>query len=1297
MGNKLFGNLILLVFLLQTAPLATAQDNSSETLEAQASSFFQKGSYAKAAVLFEKAATARKEEHPVDEKYAELLLFSGVSFDRSMNYAEAKRNYLSSYFIFKDFNKGKNKQYAIVCNRLALLFHTFADYDKAEYFYIRARQTYQNIYGKENADYAATCYNLARLYYEFGHYNRSESFFNEAKNIRQKVLGKSSLAFANSCGALARFYDDFGKYTEAESLYRQENYYISETVGTKHIAYANSCYKLGLFYKKMGKYKKSDAFLNEAKSIYEQQTKAKTLENARTDYKLGSIYTGLQMYDKALVALNRAKTVQEDVLGTQNPTCADTYYGLANLYRLSGNYETAAGFCSESKNVRQFLFGPNHPDYARACALQGLIFFNRATSEKSIELRLDKYAKADSLYKEARNIFNKLYGPNSLEYAQTDLYIGNLKWKIAILPASYLQKKAKYKQVLPYYLSAQKTLKNILGNINLRYLKISFKLAGLYTEMDDLKKAEALYLKVNRTYKNIYGEMYPSYIESCFQLADFYLAKDDLKNAGLFYTKAKHAIEKRGGKEDIAYTLACSKLAGFYQSAGYYLKAEKLFVEAKTINEKLRGNNKQLYAQNCVQLARLYVDMEQFEKAKSLYLQAKSSILRSNGMQSKEYASVCNQLGSLFLYMGDYQKSLQLYTQAKQIINSSLGKYNKINADIYENLSNFYQTKGYLAKTPGKQLSYYHKAVPYYKEAKDIAHVVYGDFDMAYSTSCSNLANMYLKIAEFTHSVADRLSYYRQAEQIFIEAKDVSVKAKGEHHVGYAESCTALADFYVLMANKEEDPKKKKEGFQNAFNLYHYPIGIYAAMPEKVYPFYTRVLEKSTKLSVLLGDLQQAVIGYVHLKGIYAELFGKEHRLYALSCIDLAVVYQNQGKPDKAAAQFIEGNTVLNALLRENSLFMDEQERLDLIKETSGAFDLIHSFFLSGKKAKGKPVDLVFNNNLLFKSALPDTYLSLQEDVKQCGDSILQNVYNQMNRYGQAWIKESKLTVAKRDSNIIELSGQTKLLEEEFAKLAKNNKNFVNKSFFENTNRIKIQNKLKFGETLIYFIKFYNKGQTTSDSTLYYALLLRKNDVYPKAIYLFEEKQLENLLNTEAKADSNYVKRLYSIKSPQRDSLYNLVFKRIEPYLKKTKRLYVSPTGLLNSVAFDAVIGRGRWTLSRWYDINYLSSPAKLLLDDKLYAMGAKSKEQLTIINKINIFPVRKSFNNPAKAYALYPLWELSPNLRNEFMAAFHKNWSSGMEIRKAFKETQKQLKTKYSKSGKAAEKYLWAAFALMR
>ncbi len=151
-----------------------------------------------------------------------------------------------------------------------------------------------------------------------------------------------------------------------------------------------------------------------------------------------------------------------------------------------------------------------------------------------------------------------------------------------------------------------------------------------------------------------------------------------------------------------------------------------------------------------------------------------------------------------------------------------------------------------------------------------------------------------------------------------------------------------------------------------------------------------------------------------------------------------------------------------------------------------------------------------------------------------------------------------------------------------------------------------IRNSLSENEAVIEFVNFnyYNNGWT--DSTFYCALVIKKELEHPEIVYLFEEKQMKKLLYRNPELDKKYadknpeyyyVKSLYQNKKNQvdiSDSIYQITWKPIDYLLKNVKNVYISPSGILNQIAFDAIPYNDSLILSDVYSIDYVSNSSKI-------------------------------------------------------------------------------------------------------
>jgi CHAT domain-containing protein len=108
-----------------------------------------------------------------------------------------------------------------------------------------------------------------------------------------------------------------------------------------------------------------------------------------------------------------------------------------------------------------------------------------------------------------------------------------------------------------------------------------------------------------------------------------------------------------------------------------------------------------------------------------------------------------------------------------------------------------------------------------------------------------------------------------------------------------------------------------------------------------------------------------------------------------------------------------------------------------------------------------------------------------------------------------------------------------------------------------------ISNKLVNHEIAIEFIRYMH---LKTKERFYGALLVSPKLNSPIFVKLCKESELKDLLTYKfAETDYEYTQRVY-----RSNTLYNLIWKPLEPYLQKTKDCHVSLSGLLYKISLDA-------------------------------------------------------------------------------------------------------------------------------
>ena len=113
-----------------------------------------------------------------------------------------------------------------------------------------------------------------------------------------------------------------------------------------------------------------------------------------------------------------------------------------------------------------------------------------------------------------------------------------------------------------------------------------------------------------------------------------------------------------------------------------------------------------------------------------------------------------------------------------------------------------------------------------------------------------------------------------------------------------------------------------------------------------------------------------------------------------------------------------------------------------------------------------------------------------------------------------------------------------------------------------------IARKMENDMIAIEFINFRNLFK----EEVYAACIIRNDSKYPEFIPIFHKNKFDNIANV------NYYTS---------DALYNIIWKKIEPYLKSNDKIYFSPSGLLNKICIESlrdslgVMASDKWQLYR--------------------------------------------------------------------------------------------------------------------
>jgi CHAT domain-containing protein len=154
-----------------------------------------------------------------------------------------------------------------------------------------------------------------------------------------------------------------------------------------------------------------------------------------------------------------------------------------------------------------------------------------------------------------------------------------------------------------------------------------------------------------------------------------------------------------------------------------------------------------------------------------------------------------------------------------------------------------------------------------------------------------------------------------------------------------------------------------------------------------------------------------------------------------------------------------------------------------------------------------------------------------------------------------------------------------------------------------------VQKKLAGDEAAIEFVSFRFFNKDVTDSIIYAAFILKKQDTVPVFVPLFEENELLKLTGKAGNTSKVFVNNLYPGTAKEKNDssaisgkLYRLIWQPLEPFLKGIKKIYYSPSGKLYNIAFHALTVDSASILMDHYELQQYTSTKQLLFRDPVPA-----------------------------------------------------------------------------------------------
>lgn len=685
------------------------------------------------------------------------------------------------------------------------------------------------------------------------------------------------------------------------------------------------------------------------------------------------------------------------------------------------------------------------------------------------------------------------------------------------------------------------------------------------------------------------------YAESLIDQATLFYHYGHTQVALLKIQVALKIMKKSGIPDSIAYANCMMTAAAVYSKEQKYTIALNYFDSATAIWEKLALNRNPLYALYISKIALLNDEMSQytialarFRKAMDITeaafgknnmqylwcLNGKSEMLYRLGQYEasldncKEILAICDNnkemkfsslplflsnTATTYIKMGEYSKALPLLQEALKV-EESLDEKDPVSSTYF----NFHLASLYI------QIGQYDEALGVIRQSLYMMEVHHRTYDRVYSRLLMNMSVL-----------CQKKNLYDSAIVYCSKAVKLSQTILGSNHRDYLNNLDELALLYMQSKQYVAAKKTLQQLLGKRKNL------LTAAHPE-----YAKTLYSMSLLYDAIGRYDSASVLLRQSLEIQKKSLGERHPDYIKSLSSFALMQARAGKPTAAAQMLIRSNKATADHIKQTNASLSEAEKLNMVEENILQFSYLPSIAANAKSVDNVMLQQMYNDELFLKGLVLQEQRNVFATIKGSNDTATLHLYEQW-RFNKAIIgKQILLPLKKQRNDLVAIMQETKELEQQ---LSASSYVFRNQQLNENITATKVSSKLNHNEAAIEFIRYRLFKTKWTNEYMYAALLILPADSIPKFIFLCSEHQLMDVLVTENNS-KNTIQILYNPQLPHIAQLSNLIWKPLKKYIAGITTVYFAPAGMLNRIAFQALITNDKLVIEQFRLIQVLST-----------------------------------------------------------------------------------------------------------
>ena len=896
----------------------------------------------------------------------------------------------------------------------------------------------------------------------------------------------------------------------------------------------------------------------------------------------------LELYDQgnyadAIPIAQEVVRLAESNFGPVHANVAASLTNLAMLYRAQWSLSKSEPILRRALDIWEKLVNPEDPRLIQPLANLANVYHSEA-----------KYGLEEPLLKRTLLIQEKAYGPVNSHVAESLNNLGLM-----------FRAESRFADAEQFYQGALAVEEAVQGKEHVDVAAISINLAELYVAMGRYTEAESLCQRALAIHEKTPGSRDANEAAARDILASVYQEEGKYAKAEPLFQNAIAIREEAVGKERPEVATLLNHLAGLYKDQGAYGKAEPLYKRSLTIDENALGKTHLNVARDLGDLAALEFAEGRYSDAEPLFKRALTMYQALLGDEHPNVATSMNNLASLDYARGNYAEAESLSQRALDIDEKVLGANHPLVATSLGNLALLYRSEG----RDGDAELMLRRALTIYENALGKTHP-------RVATALANLAALY-----------EAQGKYGQAEAMYQQAVAIRGGTADSEHPDVAIYLNDLGSVSRVQAKRVEAEKL----FQRALDIYERSLGkdhpfvaitlnnlalVYRdeGRPAQAEPLQRRALaileanvgQDHPDVALSLNNL--AGICEAEGKRVEAErlfrralamdekTFGSKSPRLANYLNNLAGLYYSDGRYAQAGPLFDRARQLLEDEFDYQFTYMSEKDRLSFLDKVAGNAPLFFSFALTYSKKDPTLTGKMYDSALWEKGLVARSVTAARAKIGASGDKEALSLFEVLTG-----LRTQLANLRDRPGNDVDHWRETvQRLEQESndveANVARRIGTLGGPTHLDRATWQDVRKALRPGEAAVEFVRFpYNDGKKWTDKSYYIALIVTAaTEAAPILVQLGEAGVLEG----EPMAD--YRDRVAERPTEGAGArFYQAVWKPLKAYLAGHSRIYISPDGVLNEVAFGVVPADDGHLLMDDYDIDIELSTRDLLRESR--------------------------------------------------------------------------------------------------